>query len=287
MRTQNRLGLGAEKGHRRMSQLCTRFVTHLFACPQYSPAISGPGASLPNFIAYVLRRTNLHHSIVFASLILLQRLKSRFPTAQGSSGHRLFTSTLMMAAKIFLDDAYSNKSWVTITQGMFPLREINQMEREICKFLDWDLTIHNPMLADFEKQVVKDFSLNHSQYPSYPLAFVSKRAASTTTIPRREAPIITASLSGVQTTQSPRALSTHRSNSLPSTPPCGHLDISSPASKVCLQSSVSSVEPNSKACMSELLHGVEEALGFTHISEVHPLHLLRSQVFAFAVPSRF
>ncbi len=36
------------------------------------------------------------------------------------------------------DDTYLNKSRCIIAQGMFTLREINQMEREICNYLDGD-----------------------------------------------------------------------------------------------------------------------------------------------------
>ena len=65
---------------------------------------------LANFIAYAVHRTRLHSSVTFAALYLLQRLKARFPTAQGSSGHRLFISAFMIASKVICDDTYSNKS---------------------------------------------------------------------------------------------------------------------------------------------------------------------------------
>jgi len=38
-------------------------------------------------------------------------LKACFPTARGSSGHRLFVSAFMLASKVICDDIYSNKSW--------------------------------------------------------------------------------------------------------------------------------------------------------------------------------
>jgi len=54
----------------------------------------------------------------FAALVL-QRLKARFPSAPGSSHHRLFISAFMMASKVICDDTYSNKSWGIVGQGMF------------------------------------------------------------------------------------------------------------------------------------------------------------------------
>jgi hypothetical protein len=63
---------------------------------------------------------------VYAAHVLLQRLKARFPTMRGSSGHHLF----IFVSKVICDDTYSNKLWSIVAQGMFTLREINQMECE-------------------------------------------------------------------------------------------------------------------------------------------------------------
>ncbi|OJA19960.1 hypothetical protein AZE42_03712, partial [Rhizopogon vesiculosus] len=103
-------------GHEQASRLCARFITHLFACPEYPPSSSNSQVKLPHFIAYALHRTKLHSSVTFAALVLLQRLKARFPTARGSSGHRLFVSAFMLASKVICDDTYSNKSWSIVAQ---------------------------------------------------------------------------------------------------------------------------------------------------------------------------
>ncbi|KAH7906036.1 hypothetical protein BJ138DRAFT_968322, partial [Hygrophoropsis aurantiaca] len=87
-------------GHEQSSKLCARFVSLLFARPEYPPSSLGSNIKLSYFIAYALHRTKLHSSatfaallhssVTFAALVLLRRLKTRFPTARGSSGHRLF-----------------------------------------------------------------------------------------------------------------------------------------------------------------------------------------------------
>lgn len=164
-------------GQEYVARLCARFITHLFACPEYPPTTTQSQAKLPYFIAYALHRTKLHVSVTFASLVLLQRLKARFPTARGSSGHRLFISAFMIASKVICDDTYSNKSWTIVAQGMFTLREINQMEREMCNYLEWELTVDNPILANFEAAVKQDFASPQGPYPTYSLQMVSKRAA--------------------------------------------------------------------------------------------------------------
>ena len=73
------------------------------------------------------------------------------------------------------DDTYSNKSWSIVGQGMFALREINQMEREMCSYLEWQLNVDPQHLKDFEQKVRKDFR-GQGPYPTYSLP-------STTTTP--------------------------------------------------------------------------------------------------------
>ncbi|KDR76621.1 hypothetical protein GALMADRAFT_452235 [Galerina marginata CBS 339.88] len=167
-------------GHEHTARLAARFITHLFACPEEPPA-SSPShsqAKLPFFIAYALYRTKLHSAVTFTALLLLQRLKTRFPSARGSSGHRLFISAFMIASKVVCDDTYSNKSWCIVAQNMFTLREINQMEREMCSYLDWELWVDGKNLSNFTKAVTEDFGEDKDwrTYPAYPSSFVSKRA---------------------------------------------------------------------------------------------------------------
>ncbi|KAH9959378.1 hypothetical protein BGW80DRAFT_1128615, partial [Lactifluus volemus] len=151
-------------GHEHTAKLCARFVSHLFACPKVPPPPAPPSMTptptprLDHFIAYALHRTRLHQSVTFAALYLLQRLKARFLAAKGSSGHRLFISAFMLASKIICDDTYSNKSWCIIGQGMFALREINQMEREMRSYLEWQLNVDPTTLRDFESRVRHDFA---------------------------------------------------------------------------------------------------------------------------------
>ena len=141
------------------------FITSLFACPEFPPpstnlTASGqpvPSPKLAHFVAYALHRTRLASCVTFASLFLLQRLKNRFPAARGSSGHRLFISAFMIASKVVCDDTYSNKSWAVVGQGMFQLKEINQMEREMCGYLEWHLNIDYQELEQFTEKTQMEF----------------------------------------------------------------------------------------------------------------------------------
>ncbi|KAF6751050.1 hypothetical protein DFP72DRAFT_909176 [Ephemerocybe angulata] len=284
-------------GHESIARLCTRFITHLFACPKYPPAATHSQAELPHFIAYALYRTKLHPSVTFASLVLLRRLKARFPTARGSSGHRLFISAFMIASKVICDDTYSNKSWSIATQKMFNLREVNQMERELCNYLDWELTVDNPILSNFETAVRRDFAQDHGQYPDYPLTKVSKRAAhadastAATTVP--EPSDITTAVPGFgQYRQSPsttRPDSSQKSSSKrwkaphsdPNTPSPSHSSTTSPASSASPQT------PLNLETVRARIHGIDASPPFTFVSDAPSVHPLKGQMFAFALPSKY
>jgi hypothetical protein len=88
----------------------------------------------------------------------------------------------MLASKFICDDTYSNKSWIIVSQGMFQLREINQMEREMCYYLEWELNVDMVTLREFEDMVKKDF-IGEGPYPTYILPSSSKTTPPPTTNP--------------------------------------------------------------------------------------------------------
>ncbi|EJT51279.1 hypothetical protein A1Q1_07522 [Trichosporon asahii var. asahii CBS 2479] len=142
-------------GHEETALMCADYILSLFGCPDVPPQAhpGQPTPSMAHFIAYALHRTRLPSVVTFAALLLLDRLKTRFPAARGSSGHRLFISAFMIASKVICDDTYSNQSWCIVGQKMFSLKEINQMEREMCTYLEWKLNVTGEEVAEFEARV--------------------------------------------------------------------------------------------------------------------------------------
>jgi len=125
------------------SLLCFHVLhqSHPVVLPPPALPSTTPTPQLDHFIAYTLHQMQLHQSVTFAALYLLQCLKAQFPAAKGSSGHQLFISAFMLSSKIICNNTYSNKSWCIVGQGMFALQEINQMEWEMCSYLEWQLNI--------------------------------------------------------------------------------------------------------------------------------------------------
>jgi hypothetical protein len=280
-------------GHETTSKLCARFISHLFACPEYPPNTqpSQSQVKLPNFVAYALHRTKLNTCVVFAALVLLQRLKARFPTAKGSSGHRLFISAYMLASKVLCDDTYSNKSWTIVAQGLFTLREINQMEREMCGYLEWELTVDKDILANFEAMVTKDFSAP-GPWPTYSLQMVSRRAVkvqsgqSSTPLPE---PIFTQSPIPVFTNSpgSPASKSSVPESPItPDTPDAVYSNATSPATTASPQTPIGPDDLTAQIqAFDSPKYGVIIKPAVSSQAQLKAQHSLKKQMYAFATPS--
>ncbi|CDZ97829.1 Cyclin [Phaffia rhodozyma] len=147
-------------GHQAIATTTARYISHLFSCPDLPPYPSASGARSPlaNFVAYSLYRTQLPPSVATIALLFLYRLKKRYPSARGSSGQRLWLSSYMLAAKMVCDDTYSNQSWCIVGQEMFPLKEVNQMEREMLGYLEWDIGCTPQQVIDLDHLLNAKFS---------------------------------------------------------------------------------------------------------------------------------
>ncbi|KAF9076687.1 cyclin-domain-containing protein [Rhodocollybia butyracea] len=101
-------------------------------------------ASVPlrDFIGHLVRRAHVQVSTLLATLIYLERLRSRLPIftrgTTPSTRHRLFLATLIVASKYLNDSTLKNKHWAQCAV-FFSLKEITLMETELLNFLDYDL----------------------------------------------------------------------------------------------------------------------------------------------------
>jgi cytoskeletal protein RodZ len=76
----------------------------------------------------------------------------------------------MIASKVVCDDTYSNKSWCIVGQSLYTLKEVNQMEREMCSYLEWILHVEAAELESFTQRVKKEYG---AECPAIPPQWVS------------------------------------------------------------------------------------------------------------------
>jgi hypothetical protein len=149
-------------GQKSTARTAANFVFHLFNCPdKQSPediSVSLPYVRLDIFIAFILCKTGMDESVHYATLYLLRRMKSLYPASMGTCGQRLYLAAYMISAKFLCDDVYTNRIWTKFTQGMFELRVVNQMEREMCAYLDYNFNIAPEVFRDFPDFVKRTYS---------------------------------------------------------------------------------------------------------------------------------
>ena len=102
--------------------------------------------SLMTFLTKLVKYTNVYTGTLMATLIYLQKLKSRLPkNAHGlpCTRHRILLSCLILSSKFHNDSSPKNKHWAKYTDGLFNVKDINLMERQLIFLLNWDLKVTN------------------------------------------------------------------------------------------------------------------------------------------------
>ena len=130
-----------------LASLSAAFIYSLFSCPLHATSVNSP--SLDNFVAYAMYRTQLSADVCLAALVLLHRLKRRFPNATGSAGQRLYLAALMISSKVNNDDtvgvAYSYTGHITHTLLSSPTahgiswQEVNSHSKKSTKWRESSL----------------------------------------------------------------------------------------------------------------------------------------------------
>ncbi|KAJ7133935.1 hypothetical protein C8R43DRAFT_894879, partial [Mycena crocata] len=180
-------------GREHIARLSARFIIHLCPPPKPSsedsesrqpepeqPEPEEPSETLALFIALVLHNSQYCSNVVFGALYLLQRLKWRRRERLIGSSYRGFISAVMLSAKTLGAQSYKNYNWVLIGQRMFDLLDINQMERQLLEFLDWQLVVPVGELSTFRADVQRDFGRDSTSYPTYlePAQILSEQVSS-------------------------------------------------------------------------------------------------------------
>ena len=143
--------------------MCANWLNGVFQCPDIpEPSETNPTfrpKPLEEFIAYILRRVNADPAVSFCALYTLNRLKEARPSLITTSGHALFFAAFLVAAKSLPETTHTNKDMASTTQGMFPLRLVNQMERDFLEKLEWVVRPPDVKTAEeFEQQVRKYYT---------------------------------------------------------------------------------------------------------------------------------
>ncbi|KAJ3358303.1 hypothetical protein GGF32_000537 [Allomyces javanicus] len=125
--------------------------------PAGSPRAPEPPATptFNEFIYNVVQRTRTPLNAIALGLMYVTRLHHRNPGLTGGAmtPHRVMLAGLMLACKMLYDDTYSNRTWVHVSQAHFGLAEINAMEWEFARYLDYRFLVTQDAWVHFLAEV--------------------------------------------------------------------------------------------------------------------------------------
>ncbi|KAF6742472.1 hypothetical protein DFP72DRAFT_830458, partial [Ephemerocybe angulata] len=157
-----------------LSHLCYRYLKHLFDCPDSPPNRAQSRVKLLYYIPKLLYSSRFESPVVVLALLLLTRLRER-SEATRASGHRLFTTALMVSSSYLCDNTYRASSWRDMSGGLFGIKTLNIMVREMLEWLEWDVSVDSVALERFGQAISVDFARDRPVYPTYPAEMIWTR----------------------------------------------------------------------------------------------------------------
>lgn len=106
---------------------------------------TGQLPSLQKFLNRLIHCLHLNNGILMSTIIYLNRLQAKLPqNCKGlpSTRHRILLSCLILSIKFNNDFSIKNYDWLSLTNNLFNLKDINLMERQLLYLLNWNLFIN-------------------------------------------------------------------------------------------------------------------------------------------------
>ncbi|KAJ7576458.1 hypothetical protein C8J56DRAFT_716997, partial [Mycena floridula] len=135
--------------------ISARFIHHIVNGSEYPLGLDARHFALASFIARALLLTNLHSSVVFSALMILDRVPRLFMRIK--CFYRLFLTAFRIAWKVMTDFRISSSQWHSVIQGLCTSAEMVSMEWDLCQSLDWNLVIHVDAVYDFVTEIIQDY----------------------------------------------------------------------------------------------------------------------------------
>lgn len=111
--------------------------------------------NITNYINYIMILNKCHKSLVFISIIYLQRIKSFYKGFRliYKNFHKFFITAMLVATKMYEDLFYNNLYWAKKTN--ISLQELNELEIEFLYAIKFDLVVTEEEYNDFISFILK------------------------------------------------------------------------------------------------------------------------------------
>ncbi|KAI0769678.1 cyclin-domain-containing protein [Trametes elegans] len=117
-----------------------------------------PGISVLDYLRRIVRFTKAERSCLLITLHYIDQISARMPIFVLSSltCHRFVIAAIAVSSKCLCDTFCSNSVYAKV--GGIPVGELNVLEREFLRMIDWQLTCTREVLQEYYVNLVRTYS---------------------------------------------------------------------------------------------------------------------------------
>ncbi|CAL1707676.1 unnamed protein product [Somion occarium] len=119
---------------------------------------SAPSISVLQYLERIVKFTNVENACLLITLHYIDQICARIPTFTVSSltCHRFLITSVALSSKALSDIMCQNKTYAKV--GGIPMEELNMLEREFLRMIDWRLITTREVLQEYYVNLVRTHS---------------------------------------------------------------------------------------------------------------------------------
>ncbi|KAI1796427.1 cyclin-domain-containing protein [Ganoderma leucocontextum] len=119
---------------------------------------SAPGISVIDYLRRIVKFTKAERSCLLITLHYIDQISVRMPAFVLSSltCHRFVITSICVSSKCLCDAFHSNSVYAKV--GGIPVTELNVLEREFLRMINWNLTCTRETLQEYYVNLVRTYS---------------------------------------------------------------------------------------------------------------------------------
>ncbi|KAH9938921.1 cyclin-domain-containing protein [Amylocystis lapponica] len=119
---------------------------------------NAPGISIIDYLRRIVKFTNVERSCLLITLHYIDQICARTPlfTLSSLTCHRFVITSIAVSSKALCDAFCTNGLYAKV--GGIPVPELNMLEREFLRMLDWSLTCTREVLQEYYINLVRTHS---------------------------------------------------------------------------------------------------------------------------------
>ncbi|OCH92461.1 cyclin-domain-containing protein [Obba rivulosa] len=119
---------------------------------------SAPGISILDYLRRIVKFTNVERACLLITLHYIDQICARTPpfTLSSLTCHRFVIASIAVSSKALCDAFCTNSLYAKV--GGIPVGELNLLEREFLRMIEWHLTCTREILQDYYVNLVRTHS---------------------------------------------------------------------------------------------------------------------------------